>query len=193
MTDQDKTSLLARLFDGDAQVANELRALVRRGLMSEIDAPPTAARTVGELRARANAIRLIRERAQADKAAAEQKRREAEAEISRRARLQAIARRGDSVWREIEAEIERRTIRPATTSYDRAAGLLIDLQAIAEEKSVTEDFVRRLQMIRERHARKERFIERLAKFGYASRISVWARGWRAATDDNAHYVCAIVL
>ena len=115
MTDQDKTSLLAQLFDGDAQVANELRALVRRGLMSEIDAPPTAARTVGELRARANAIRLIRERAQADKAAAEQKRREAEAEISRRARLQAIARRGESVWREIEAEIERRN----TTSYDQ--------------------------------------------------------------------------
>ena len=161
MTDRDKTSLLARLFDGDAQVANELRALVRRGLMSEIDAPPTAARTVGELRARANAIRLIRERAQADKAAAEQKRREAEAEISRRARLQAIARRGESVWREIEAEIERRN----TTSYDKAAGLLIDLQAIAEEKGVTEDFVRRLQMVRERHARKERFIERLAKFG----------------------------
>jgi len=76
-------------------------------------------------------------------------------------RLQAITRRGESVWREIEAEIERRN----TTSYDKAAGLLIDLQAIAEEKGVTEDFVRRLQMVRERHARKERFIERLAKFG----------------------------
>jgi len=82
-------------------------------------------------------------------------------EMSRRARLQAIARRGESVWREIEAEIERRN----TTSYDKAGGLLIDLQAIAEEKGVTEDFVRRLQMVRERHARKERFIERLAKFG----------------------------
>jgi hypothetical protein len=129
--------------------------------MSEIDASLVAARTVGQLRARADAIRRARERAQADKAAAERKRREDEAERSRRARLDAVIRRGESVWREIEAEIERRS----ATGYDKAAGLLFDLRAIAEEKDATEDFVRRLQMIRERHARKERFIERLAKLG----------------------------
>jgi hypothetical protein len=161
MTDQEKTKLLARSFDGDAHVTSELRALVRHRLMSEIDASLVAARTVGQLRARADAIRRARERAQADKAAAERKRREDEAERSRRARLDAVIRRGESVWREIEAEIERRN----ATGYDKAAGLLFDLRAIAEEKDATEDFVRRLQMIRERHARKERFIERLAKLG----------------------------
>ena len=161
MIDQDKTSLLARLYDGDTFATSELRALVRRRLMSEIEAPLIAARTVGELRARAKAIRLTRERAQADKIAAERKRREVEAERSRRARLHAIARRGESVWRDIEAEIERRT----AAGYDKAAGLLIDLRAIAEEKGATEDFVRRLQRLRERHARKERFVERLAKLG----------------------------
>lgn len=161
MTDRDKTSLLARVFDGDTHVTSELRALVRDRLTSEIDAPFIAKRTVGELRSRADAIRLTRERAQADKAAAERKRREAEAERSRRARLHAIAQRGESVWREIEAEIERRD----ATGYDKAAGLLIDLRAIAEETGATEDFVRRLQKIRERHARKGRFIERLAKLG----------------------------
>ncbi|NJO54893.1 MAG: hypothetical protein HC829_08705, partial [Bacteroidales bacterium] len=63
MTDQEKISLLARLFEGDAHVASELRALVRQRLTAEIAAPIVAARTVGDLRARANAIRLARERA----------------------------------------------------------------------------------------------------------------------------------
>jgi len=161
MTDQDKTNLLARLFDGDAHVGGELRALVRRRLISEGDAPPVALRTVGELRARADAIRRARERAQAEKAAAEHKRLEAEAARSRRVRLDAVARRGESVWQEIETEIERRN----AAGYDKAAGLLHDLRVIAEEKGATGDFARRLGTLRERHARKRRFVERLAKLG----------------------------
>jgi len=161
MTDMEKTDLLARLFDGDAHAASRLRSFVRQRLVSEIDAPLGAARTVGQLRARAEAIRHARERAQAEKAAVEQRRRDEEAERARRARLEAICRRGESVWREIEAEIERRN----ATGYDRAASLLFDLRAISEKKGAPEDFVRRLQEIRDRHARKERFIERLAKLG----------------------------
>jgi hypothetical protein len=57
MSDREKTDLLARLVDGDAHVASELRSFVRQRLMSDIDAPPVAARTVGQLRARAEAIR----------------------------------------------------------------------------------------------------------------------------------------
>jgi len=37
--------------------------------------------------------------------------------------------------------------------------------AISEEKGGAEDFMRRLQKIRDRHARKERLIERLVKLG----------------------------
>jgi hypothetical protein len=94
MSDRDKHGLIGRVFDGDTHVASELRALVRGRLMSEGDAPGLAARTVGELRVRADAIRLERERAKAGKAAAEQKRREEEAERARRARMVATARRG---------------------------------------------------------------------------------------------------
>jgi hypothetical protein len=159
MTEQEKTDLLARLFDGDAHVPAELRALVRHRLTSEFDAPPVAARTVGELRTRAEAIRREREREQAERAAAERKQREEEAERLRRARLDGIVRRGEGIWREIDAEIERRT----AAGYDKAAGLLSDLRAIAEEKGETEDFAHRLRTIRERHARKERFIERLTR------------------------------
>jgi hypothetical protein len=120
-----------------------------------------AARTVGELRVRAAAIRRTREQAQAEKVAAELKRLEAEAARFRRARLDAIVRRGESVWQEIEVEIARRN----AAGYDKAASLLVDLRAIAEENGATEDFASRLQAIRKRHARKERFIERLAKLG----------------------------
>jgi hypothetical protein len=151
--------LLARLVDGDAHVASELRSFVRQRLMSDIDAPPVAARTVGQLRTRAEAIRQARERAQAEKVAAEQRQCDEEAERSRRARLDAIRRRGESVWREIDTEIERRN----ATGYDKAASLLLDLRAVSEEKGTREAFVRRLREIRDRHARKERFIERLTK------------------------------
>jgi len=129
--------------------------------MSGDNAGVAAVRTVGELRVRADAIRRTREQAQAEKVTAERKRLEAEAERSRRARLDAIVRRGESVWEEIEVEIARRN----AAGYDKAAGLLLDLLAIAEEKDETEDFASRLQGIRRRHARKERFIERLAKLG----------------------------
>jgi hypothetical protein len=161
MSDRDKHGLIGRVFDGDTHVASELRALVRGRLMSEGDAPGLAARTVGELRVRADAIRLERERAKAGKAAAEQKRREEEAERARRARLVATARRGESVWREIEGEIERRS----AGGYDKAAELLVDLRVIAEERGETEVFVHRIGTIRERHARKEKFIQRLAAVG----------------------------
>ncbi len=161
MTDPERTSFLTRLFDGDAHVGNELRALVRHRLTPPTDTPAIAVRTVGDLRARAKAIRQAGERALAEKAAAERKRREEETERFRRARLDAIARRGENVWREIETEIERRN----ATGYDRATSLLLDLRAISKEKGAPEDFLRRLQEIRNRHARKERLIEWLAKLG----------------------------
>lgn len=80
MPDREKTGLLARFFDGDPQAAAELRAKVQRGLATKIGAPPVAARTVGELGARARAIGLARERATAEKVAAERKCQALEAE-----------------------------------------------------------------------------------------------------------------
>jgi hypothetical protein len=158
MTDTAKTTMLSRLFGGDPHVAVELRAKVRNRMASDADAPPIVARTVGELLARAAAIGLAREQASAEKLAAEHKRREKEAEKARRARLLATARRGEGVWREVDAEIERRN----AAAYDKAVGLLLDLQAIAKERGTIENFLRRLHTIREKHVRKERFIERLA-------------------------------
>ena len=161
MSSREKTERLAQLFEGAPHVAAELRAEVRKRLGSEAAAPPAAVRTVGELLARAQAISLAGERAEADKAAAERKRQAEEAEKTRRVRLDAIARRGEGVWREVETKIERRN----AAGYDKAAGLLSDLKVIAEERGTVENFLRRLRTMRERHVRKERLIERLAALG----------------------------
>ncbi len=161
MTDREKTEMLMRLFDGDPHVPAELRAAVRNRLAPGTDASPAAARTVGELRSRAQSIRLARQRTEAEKAAADSKRQVEVAEKARRAQLDEIARRGESVWSEIESEIERRN----APGYDKAASLLLDLRTIAEERSAVEDFASQLRTIRERHARKARFIERLAAIG----------------------------
>jgi hypothetical protein len=158
MTDRQKTEMLVRLFDGDPHVPAELRATVRSRMASGLGNPPAPPRTVGELRARARAIGLAREQAAAEKAAAEKQRQARQAEKASRARLDAIARRGESVWREIEREIERSNV----SAYDTAVGLLADLKTIAEERGTTASFAGRLRAIRERHARKARFIERLA-------------------------------
>jgi hypothetical protein len=164
MTDREKTEMLMRLFDGDPHVPAELRAAVRNRLAPGTDASPAAARTVGELRSRAQAIRLAHQRTEAEKADAERKRQAEVAEKARRTRLDAIARRGESAWSEIESEIERRN----APGYDKAASLLLDLRRIAEERGAIEDFAGRFRTIRERHARKERFIKRLAAIGSCS-------------------------
>jgi len=44
-------------------------------------------------------------------------------------------------------------------------GLLLDLRAVAEERGAMPDFDKRLRAIRERHARKQQFVVRLAKIG----------------------------
>jgi hypothetical protein len=161
MTEREKTGLLDRLFAGDPHVVAELRSAVRKRLESETGSSTAVPRTAGELRSRARAIRLCRERIEANKASEERRRQIEAAEKIRQTRLEAIRRRGESVWQEVEDEIERRN----SSSYDRAAALLTDLRALAEKQGTIEDFLRRLYEIRGRHVRKERFIKRLATIG----------------------------
>jgi hypothetical protein len=158
MTDREKTDLLTRLFDGEPHISAELRALVRKRLGVHYAGLSRGTRTAGELRARARAIRLARDRAKAEKAAADRRRQADEAAKARVVRIEALARRGEGAWQDVEAEIERRN----APGYDRAAALLFDLRAIAETRGTLAEFGRRVHEIRERHSRKERFIERLA-------------------------------
>lgn len=102
LPDREKTTLLARVIDGDPHVGNELRALVRDRQETSAARPAVAPRSAGELRARADAIREAREREQSERREAERNRLEAEEARARRARLDAIMRRGETVWREVD-------------------------------------------------------------------------------------------
>ena len=154
-SDRDKTELLLRIAEGEAHVAAELRRSVRK------QGPGVSAprRTAAALRGRAQEIAEARERGLAERLEAERRRQAKDAEKARHVRLDEIKRRGESVWREIEQEIERRN----PSGYDRAASLLSDLQALAEEQKDQQDFDHRLALIRARHEKKGKFIERLIR------------------------------
>ena len=94
-------------------------------------------------------------------AEAERRRKELETAAATRRRLDALERRGEAVWADIEAAIALRN----APGYDTAAVLLADLQALAREPDDLAAFKRHLENIRERHARKGRFLERLTSLG----------------------------
>jgi hypothetical protein len=153
MPDHEKTKLLLRVADGDPHAVPELRKRLR----ASVPQPAAGRRRAGDLRSRATAIREDRERLLAEKREAERRRKAKQEARARRARLDTLRQRGTAAWKTVETEIERR--HPA--GYDAAFGLLADLQAIASEDGTLADFASRLAAIRERHARKGKFIERL--------------------------------
>jgi hypothetical protein len=153
MPEREKAELLLRLVEDDPHAAAELKSRVRTlGVQ-----PSTAPRTAGDLRARVAAIREERARVRAEELEADQRRKAKVAEMVLRARLEAMKQRGVAVWSSIEAEIERRN----SSGYETAFGLLLDLKALAADQGTLADFARRLEDIRERHARKGKFIDRL--------------------------------
>ncbi len=147
--------LLAQAYAGDPHIGVALRRALRDRLPPPVVAP--APRTAGALRAQAVAICRTREEAEATRQEAERQRAAAAAEQARRARLDALAQRGEAAWRTLEAEIERRN----ASGYAAAAALLADLRTLAAENDGLAGFAARLADIRDRHARKERFIARL--------------------------------
>jgi hypothetical protein len=161
MSDAEKTDLLMRVFDGEPNMSAELRATVRTRLEPETTISPGALRTAADLQARAEDIRLARERAEAELAEAQRRLRAEAAKKAQDVRVEALRQRGETVWEEVETEIMRRN--PA--GYDKAAALLCDLSVLAERDGSAEEFRLRLQSIRERHAGKGRFLERLVALG----------------------------
>ncbi|MBZ9736501.1 hypothetical protein LB534_16190 [Mesorhizobium sp. CA18] len=161
MSDVEKTSLLMRVFNGEPNMSAELRATIRARLEPETTISPGPLRTAADLQARAEEIRLSRKRAEAALAEAQRRLQAEAAEKARDIRVEVLRQRGENVWEEVEVEIGRRN--PA--GYDKAAALLSDLLALAEKQGSTEDFRLRLQSLRERHAGKGRFLERLVALG----------------------------
>jgi hypothetical protein len=155
----EKTALLQHLADGDPHVAAEVRSRVRKAVTLASGETYTERRIVADLRSRAAERRAAREAIEAERREAERQRQAREAEEARRLRLDAVRRRGTEVWIEVEKAISKRN----PDGYEQAISLLLDLQALAGEDGETETFTSHVRSLRERHARKPRFIERLAQ------------------------------
>ena len=155
--EDEKSALLLRLANGDPHVAAEIRGKIRAACAVAEARSGGQRRSVAEIRERSLAVREQRKAAETEQRERERLRKAQEAARAQRARLDSIKRRGDRVWDQVEREIQS----VSGPSYDRATALLVDLRALAQEEGTEVAFAIRVESIRERHARKARFIDRL--------------------------------
>jgi len=160
LPEREKAALLIDLFDGNDP---HLAAGFRRRIRERSSRPRDEARrrTAGDLRRAARKAAERRRRRQEEEAAAERRRKEQEKAKEEQRRLEVLKRRGEVVWTDVEAAIASRT----APGYDTAAALLADLRMMAQQQGDMAVFRHRLEDICGRHARKRRFLEKLASLG----------------------------
>jgi hypothetical protein len=157
----EKDEMLTRLIvDSDRVMITELVQRLRKE--QSAGAPPSSCprRTVGELLQAAEELAEERARAQALRQAEEKARREREAALARKKQLERIAGREDDLWVEVDDLVDSKLPK----SYDQAVKILVDLRDLFN-RSKTGDFRIRLQALRQLHARKPSFLNRLTKAG----------------------------
>ena len=148
------------IVDADTTLIAEL---VRRYLKEKPtpeDTGSTARRTAGELLGAAESFTEERMRTEAAKRASENARREREAAMAREKRLDSLAGREPELWADIDGLIATRQ----TRSYNEAVSALVDLRDLYA-RGTGGDFRMRLEALRQAHARKPAFVERLRKAG----------------------------
>ncbi|HWM92713.1 MAG TPA: hypothetical protein VN493_18255 [Thermoanaerobaculia bacterium] len=157
-----KTDWLVRFAGGKEP---NLRAeLMRRFRESRSSTPARSAEasiTVGELLAAAQQLAEERSRKEAERAAAERARREREEAEARDRYLSNLAKREAKAWSRVDELIA--TKQPGR--YDEAVKLLCDLQELGLRDGREGEVEAHLLGLREEHARKPTFIERLKKAG----------------------------
>lgn len=162
LPDSEKTGWLVRLAEGGEP---HLRAeLLQRFRKSRPDKPKSkggAPRTVEKLLAAAERIAEARHREEAARAAEERTRRQREEAEARRRYLTELAQRETRVWRQIDELIA--TKQPGR--YDEAVKLLCDLRDLGVQEGRAREVEARISRLREEHARKPSFLERLKKAG----------------------------
>ena len=164
LPDSTKTDWLVRLVGGKE---SHLRAeMLRRFRASQ---PPRESdaggvpRTVGELLEAAEERAEERHREETARAAAERARREREAAEERERYLDRLAKREAKAWEDVDALVA--TKQPGR--YDEAVKLLCDLRDLALRSDRVSEAESRLLLLRELHARKPSFIERMRRAGLA--------------------------
>jgi hypothetical protein len=160
LADTEKAAYLLRLYDGDPLLRAELRRRCRASTSPVGDQRPR--RTAGELRAAAERLREERDRAEAKRALAAQRKREREEAKARDVRLDTLVQRGEATaWRDVEELIGQRN----NPAYDKTVALLADLRELALRQGTDDAFHHRLMELRTRHRTKRRLVERLMAAG----------------------------
>lgn len=157
----EKDELIASLIvDPDHALVMEL---LQRFLNSRSAGVPTGlppGRTVGQLRRAAKTCTEERKRIEAENRAREKAHREHEVAIAREKYLDSLVGHEPKLWAEVDALIA--ITQPK--SYDQALKLLDDLRDL-DARGKGGDFRLRIEALRQAHARKPSFIERLRKAG----------------------------
>lgn len=164
----EKESLLLRIAQGDEpnprrSLMRSLKETAQGHHTTHNDEDTTVRRTVAEI-SEAWQQRLHAKQQRLAEQAAKERERQARAEAqARKKHLEGVASRTPAVWKQVSAWIAKRTPK----GYDRAVELLVDLQDAAAHANRTEEFVKRLQDLRDRHASKPSLIRRLEQAGLA--------------------------
>lgn len=180
LAESEKTALLLRLVEGgDPHLRSAL--LQRFRAATRATAEPdregggeTGRRTVGQLLADAEQRADARRRAEAERAAREQARRARERAAARAERLAHLAAHEAEAWQRVDALIA--TKRPA--DYDEAVRLLVDLRDLHAQSGRSAAFATRLGELREQHARKPSFVQRLDRAGLGAQTGKAMRNER---------------
>ena len=118
-------------------------------------------RSVAELLSAAENRAAARRRREAEQAARARTRRERKDAERRAHYLDQLAAREAETWREVEALIATRLPK----GYNRAVRLLVDLRDLAARDGRTSEIAARIQSLRDQHARKRSFVDRVMEAG----------------------------
>lgn len=158
---REKDKILTSLvMDADqTQVTELLQRFVKEH--GEGDGKPViTGRTVGELLHAAEEYRSERRRVEAERRAKEKARRDREEAAAKKKHLDSLVGRENNLWSEVEALVATKLPK----CYDRAVEILVDLCDLAA-RGKAGAFTLRIEALREAHAKKPSFVQRLKKAG----------------------------
>lgn len=158
---KDKDELIASLIvDADSALVRELLQRFLKERAPGGAGPATTGRTVGQLLRATEAYTEERKRIEAEKRAKEKIRRDREAAVAREKHLDSLTGRESKLWGEVDTLVASKQPK----GYDQALRLLVDLRDL-DARGKGGEFRLRIEALRQAHARKPSFIERLEKAG----------------------------
>lgn len=146
---QEKDRWLTKAVDDPTlPIGTDLRAAFRRQRPPSRQKP----RTVSRLLARAEELRLEREKTEAKRAARARR----QAEVVRKRHLAALNGKGAKAWGHLEQLVESR-------QYDDAVRLTVDLRDAAHATGKADAFDKRLAVLKKKHARRRGYLNALKR------------------------------